>query len=205
MRIRTKAALTGLLVAAVFPGGAFAAAPQSIAANLDDDARWERLQLIGDETDGYALVLTDRCHGTVVQRTLTQRWDTFLELRVRELDGVTRRHEIWLAATRGTTGGDQLSKVLRYNGGTCAARSLFSFRNTLVDEPGYDVVEAQASAAEYRPSVAGREIRVLELLWQPKDGCLACAAHSRRIYYAYARSLGRYRVYYRGPVEGPPG
>jgi hypothetical protein len=195
-----------LLCAAVFPGGALAAAPHSIVANLDGDARWERLQLNGSEADGYRLVLTDHCHGEQVTRVLTQRWDTFLELRVRELDGATRRREIWIGATRGTTGGDQLWKVMRLSGRGCPEpRTLFSFRSAWADEPGYDVIEAQASTADYRPAVAGKEIRVLELLWQPADGCLACASHSRRLYYQYVPSLGRYGLYYRGPIEGPPG
>jgi hypothetical protein len=195
-----------LVAAAVLPSVAGGAVPRSIVANLDADRALERVVLRGTPGAGYRVFLVDDCRGRPVSHPVTRRWDDFWRLEVRELDGVTGRPEVFIGGTMGNTGGDQLWAIVRSRGGCAKPRTLFRYRTDgeFLVPPTYWVLESYVEPADYLPNVPGTELRLFQILWQERDGCLSCASHERRAYFLYLPALGRYSMYWLSPVERGP-
>ena len=147
------------------------------------------------------MLVEDACGGETVAHALTRRWDTVDALRVRELDGATRRPEIFLDLRGGAAGHIGVIAIVRLGPGPrpCPAPvDLFRYRpdHPSVRPPrGYGAVNFTARTGDYARAYPGLEVRLEEGLFGPGDLALCCPSLGRVTHLRYSRAEGRYVVY----------
>jgi hypothetical protein len=186
-----------LTLAAASPASSFA----PIRANLDGDARLERIVARGTWGLRQWLVLEDVCRGRRAVYRLSGVRQTVDRVQVRELDGRTGRPEFFFDMRDGAGGHVGTAKVMRHTerpGRPCPQpRTLFRYRTERPSFPaptGYGAVNFTVSFANFAKRHRGKEIR----LWEgyvDRNDALCCPSKQRVTLLRYAPRRDRYVAY----------
>jgi hypothetical protein len=196
-----RAALIASLVALVTAPPA-PAVPRTLEANLDGDRALERVLVRGKPFVAQRIVLEDRCGGTTVRHRLSRVWHSVDRVAVLDLDGVTRRPEIFFDMRNGAGGHVGVVKVVHFHRlarGACPVPvTLFRYspdRPPVRPPAGYGAVNFLVTPEDYARRYRGKELRLDEGLFGPNDQALCCPSRQRRTFLRYAPSRERYVVY----------
>ena len=199
--VRRALAVGSLAASAVIAAPPAGAVPRTIVRNLDRDPALERVVVRGRFGVGERVVLEDPCRGETVRHRLAVGGQTVDALRVRELDGATRRPEIFLDLRSGAAGHLGVIKVVRLGPSRRPCPTpveLFRYRpdHPPVRPPaGYSAVNFSARTRDYSRLYPGLEVRLAEGLFGPNDTALCCPSLARVTKLRYSRAEGRYVVY----------
>jgi hypothetical protein len=151
------------------------------------------------------IVVEDSCPGGGThQKTISSVQDTVDRFRVTEVDGKTKRPEIFFDMRSGATGRGGEIRVVRYSSSGALpcqpgkAHRLFRYpaRSTLGPVPrgaaGHDGFSA--SLGDYGRRYAGKEIRVIET-YVDRDDAFCCPSFRRITYFRFSRARDEYARY----------
>ena len=157
---------------------------------------------MGEPLRNRRVVLVDRCAGRTAVHRLSGPYHSVGRLAVRQLDGVTRRPEIFFSLSSGAAGHVGVIKVVHFHAvrrGACPVpATLFRYspdRPPLPPPPGLEPINFWAQVRDWSRAFPGREIRLEEGLLGPNDKPLCCPSTGRVTFFRYSPDRERYVVY----------